>query len=181
MAAREFGTSTASRPAAELGADPFEAMAPFRRAVDAFHDAHRAADWLEGLIKAYVGDGLAADFYREVAEFVDAETRELIIEVLTTPGAEFVVDRVRKAIEADPGGRPAGAVGAGGSWARRSPRPSGWPPARRARALAGRRRRPAGLDLAAIGRMFTRLTENHPQRWLALGSRREPPREPGLS
>ena len=58
------------------GVDPEQAMAPFVEAVDGFHDLTPPNDWLEGLIKAYVGDGLAADFYREVAAFVqDAATR----------------------------------------------------------------------------------------------------------
>ena len=48
-------------------------MAPF----DAFHARTAPADWLEGLVKAYVGDGLAADFYREIAAFLDADTRTI--------------------------------------------------------------------------------------------------------
>ena len=35
-----------------------------RRAAAAFHEHTRPADWLEGLVKAYVGDGFATDFYR---------------------------------------------------------------------------------------------------------------------
>ena len=68
----------------------------------------RPSDWLEGLVKAYVGDGLAADFYREIAAFLDADTRAIIVESLADAGqSEFVVDRVRAAIAADPrlGGR----------------------------------------------------------------------------
>ncbi|NUS49517.1 MAG: hypothetical protein HOQ22_00550, partial [Nocardioidaceae bacterium] len=88
---------------AELGADPFAAMQPFVEPFDAFHVRTAPADWLEGLVKAYVGDGLAADFYREIAAFLDTETRTLIVESLSDAGqSEFVVDRVRRAIEADP-------------------------------------------------------------------------------
>src|SRR6188474_3418092 len=50
----------------ELGTDPFVAMAPFRLPIDQFHLHTAPADWLEGLIKAYVGDGLANDFFREI-------------------------------------------------------------------------------------------------------------------
>ncbi|HEY6739838.1 MAG TPA: ferritin-like fold-containing protein, partial [Actinopolymorphaceae bacterium] len=79
---------------AELG-DPVAAMEPFRQPVDAFHAHTAPSDWLEGLVKAYVGDGIATDFYREVAAYVDAETRALVFEVLEDSGyAEFVVDRV---------------------------------------------------------------------------------------
>ena len=66
------------------------------------------ADWYEGLIKAYVGDGLAADFYREIAAYLDADTRDLIIASLEDTGqADFAVERVRQAIADDPqlGGR----------------------------------------------------------------------------
>src|SRR5262245_12143238 len=103
MASVEFGhVGRLIDRLAELGADPFEAMAPFREAVDEFHRHTAPSDWLEGLVKAYVGDGLAADFYREIAAFVDTDTRDLIIASLDDAGhSEFVVDRVKRAIEAD--------------------------------------------------------------------------------
>jgi len=86
-----------------LGAVPEEAMAPFAPALDGFHAMTVPADWLEGLVKAYVGDGLAADFYREIADYVDPATRELIIEVLADTGsAAFAVREVRAAIAANP-------------------------------------------------------------------------------
>src|SRR3954471_20100886 len=85
----------------QLGADPFAAMAPFRHAIDRFHEHTAPADWFEGLIKAYVGDGLANDFYREIAAYLDADTRDLVIASLADAGhAAFVVDRVRAAIRA---------------------------------------------------------------------------------
>jgi hypothetical protein len=172
MAAREFGHFEALRDRlAALGADPFAAMQPFREPIDAFHRHTAPRDWLEGLVKAYVGDGLAADFYREVAAFVDVDTRTLIVESLEDSGqAEFVVDRVRRAIEADHrlGGRLA-------LWARRL-MGEALTQAQRVAAerdalsalLAGGVDRP-GMDLAAIGRMFTRLTEAHTARMTALG------------
>jgi hypothetical protein len=172
MAAREFGHFECLRDRiAELGSDPFEAMQPFRKPIDEFHVHTAPRDWLEGLVKAYVGDGLAADFYREVAAFVDADTRELIIDSLEDSGqAEFVVDRVRRAIVADHrvGGRLA-------LWGRRL-MGEALSQAQRVAAerdaltalLSGGVDRP-GLDLAAIGRMFTRLTENHNKRMSALG------------
>jgi hypothetical protein len=92
----------------ELGAEPDQAMAPFVTAYEAFHATTTPSNWLEGLVKAYVGDGMAADFYREVAQFVDASTRELIVEVLADTGsAQFAVREVRAAIAAAPalGGR----------------------------------------------------------------------------
>jgi hypothetical protein len=172
MAAREFSHFEALRDRiAELGSDPFEAMQPFRRPIDEFHVHTAPRDWLEGLVKAYVGDGLAADFYREVAAFVDVGTRDLIIDSLEDAGqAEFIVDRVRKAIVADHrvGGRLA-------LWGRRL-MGEALTQAQRVAAerdalaalLSGGVDRP-GLDLAAIGRMLTRLTENHNERMAALG------------
>ena len=50
----------------ELGVDADEAMAPFVPVLDAFREQTAPADWLEGLVKAYVGDGFAVDFYREI-------------------------------------------------------------------------------------------------------------------
>src|SRR4051795_9063758 len=63
----------------ELGADPFEAMAPFEAGIASFHVHPARADGYEGLIRASVGDGLAADFYREIAAYRDAGSRDLII------------------------------------------------------------------------------------------------------
>ena len=142
-------------------------MAPF----DAFHVRTAPSDWLEGLVKAYVGDGLAADFYREIAAFLDADTRTIIVESLSDAGqSRFVVDRVRAAIAADPrvGGRLA-------LWGRRL-MGEALSQAQRVAAerdaltalLAGGVDRP-GMDLAAIGRLFTRLTENHSERMETLG------------
>ena len=82
---------------------PEAAMEPFAAGVDAFHERDRPADWLEGLVKAYVGDGIAEDFYREVSAYLDAATRDLVLEVCADTGhSTFAVDRVRAAIEADP-------------------------------------------------------------------------------
>lgn len=172
MASAEFGHLTRLRARLEeIGADPFEAMAPFQAAIDGFHEHTAPADWLEGLVKAYVGDGLARDFYREIAAFVDVDTRDLIIDSLEDDvHAAFVVDRVREAIAADHrvGGRLA-------LWGRRL-MGEALSQAQRVAAdrdaltalLAGGVDRP-GMDLAALGRMFNRLTERHAQRMTELG------------
>ncbi len=155
----------------ELGGDPFAAMAPFRDALDLFHEHTAPSDWYEGLIKAYVGDGLADDFYREIAAYLDAGTRELVLSSLEEgPHAHFVVERVRAAIVRDHrlGGRLA-------LWGRRL-MGEALIQAQRVAAerealsalLAGGVDRP-GLDLAALGRMFTRLTERHTERMAELG------------
>ena len=155
----------------ELGADPFAAMEPFAAPIDSFHEHTKPADWLEGLVKAHVGDGLAADFYREVAAYVDADTRALVLETLSDTGhSAFAVDRVRRAIAEQPAvsGRLA-------LWGRRL-MGEALSQAQRVVAerealgalLAGGVDRP-GMDLAAIGHMFAQLTERHVQRMAALG------------
>ena len=154
-----------------LGADPIAAMEPFVVAFDAFHARTASSDWLEGLVTAYVGDGLAADFYTEIAAFLDADTRTVIIESLRDSGhSVFVVDRVRGAIADDH--RVAGRLAL---WGRRL-MGEALTQAQRVAAdrdaltalLTGGVDRP-GMDLAAIGRLFTRLTENHTQRMETLG------------
>src|SRR3546814_4322042 len=78
-------------------------MAPFSKALDSFHEHTAPSNWLEGLVKAYVGDGLARDFYAEIAAFIDVDTRELILDSLdNATHSPFVVDRVRSAIAEDP-------------------------------------------------------------------------------
>ncbi|MCW2832665.1 MAG: hydroxylase [Nocardioides sp.] len=172
MAATEFGhLERLLARLTELGADPYVAMQSFKEGFDNFHAHTRPADWFEGLIKAYVGDGLAADFYREIAAYLDAETRDLIVAALADTGnSTFVVGRVRAGIAQDPrlGGRLA-------LWGRRL-MGEALTQAQRVAAerdalsalLAGGVDRP-GLDLAALSRMFSRLTENHAQRMADLG------------
>ncbi len=172
MAVAEFSHLGALRArVAELGGELAAAMAPFRDPIDDFHAHTAPADWYEGLVKAYVGDGLAADFYREVAAYLDPDTRDLIVSAMADAGqSAFVVDKVRAAIRADPrlGGRLA-------LWGRRL-MGEALTQAQRVAAerdalaalLAGGLDRP-GLDLAAIGRMFSRLTERHTERMDLLG------------
>lgn len=155
----------------ELGADPEASMEPFRRAIDDFHAQTKPADWLEGLVKAYVGDGIAMDFYREIAAYVDPASRELVLDTCADLGqSAFVVDRVRDAISADP--RVAGRLAL---WGRRLVGEA-LSQAQRVAAerdalstlLVGGTDRP-GVDLAEIGRMLARLTENHSRRMQDLG------------
>ena len=154
-----------------LGQDPIAAMDPFVRPFDSFHAKTAPSDYLEGLIKAYVGEGLAADFYREIAVFLDVDTRDLIITSLHDAGhSDFVVAQVARAIGQDArvGGRLA-------LWGRRL-MGEALAQAQRVAAerdslaalLSGGVDRP-GMDLAALGRMFSRLTENHAKRMADLG------------
>ncbi len=172
MASAEFGHFTRLRERLEgLDADPFEAMEPFHAPVDAFHVHTRPNDWYESLVKAYVGDGLAADFYREIAAYLDVDTRELVVGTLSDTGhSAFVVDTIRRAIADD--ARLAGRLAL---WGRRL-MGEALSQAQRVAAerdaltalLVGGVDRP-GMDIAALGRMLARLSETHTDRMEALG------------
>ena len=168
MAAAEFHHFKVLRERLNaMNVDAYGAMAPFVGPLDAFHESTEPADWLEGLVKAYVGDGFASDFYREVAEYVDADARALILDVLADTGhAQFAVDHVRAAIKDDPA-----VAGRLALWARRLVGEA-LVQAQRvavdrdalARLLVG-----GSVDLAAVGQLLTRLTQRHTERMAALG------------
>jgi tRNA-(MS[2]IO[6]A)-hydroxylase MiaE-like protein len=155
----------------EMGCSPEDAMEPFMPALEAFHERTSPGDWLEGLVKAYVGDGIAEDFYREISAYLDDSSRELVLKVLEDTGhSTFAVERVRAAIEADP--RLAGRLAL---WGRRL---VGEALSQAQRVAAERDALSSllvggvshhGFDLAEVGRMFARLTENHTKRMAALG------------
>ncbi|MFX0575530.1 ferritin-like fold-containing protein [Nocardia nepalensis] len=84
---------------AERGVDIFDAMAPFVRALDAYHDSTDPSTWLESMVKFYVGDGIAADFYTEIAGALSPEVAAVVRDVLAeTSHSEFVVEEVRRAV-----------------------------------------------------------------------------------
>ncbi|WP_370618309.1 ferritin-like fold-containing protein [Mumia qirimensis] len=173
MAQAELGHFFGLRDRLEtLGVEPYAAMEPFEESFTRFHVQTAPSDWLEGLVKAFVGDGLAADFYREIAAYLDVDTRALVLESLDGTGnSAFVVTRVREAIAADPtiAGRLA-------LWGRRL-MGEALSQAQLVAAehdglttvLVGGADRAGGMDLAAIGRMFARMTENHAGRMAELG------------
>ncbi|MGW9553779.1 ferritin-like fold-containing protein [Nocardiopsis sp. NPDC055551] len=160
----------------ELGVDPEEAMAPFVKPLDAWHERTEPQSWLESLVKAYVGDGIAGDFYLKVAELADPATRELVEDVLAETGrAEFIAEQVRAALELDP--KLAGRLSL---WARRLVGEA----LSQAQTVAVERPDLAALvtrdvevaedgsglsDLAAVSRMFATLTEGHSKRLSAMG------------
>ena len=146
-------------------------MEPFVAPFDAFHDRTTPKTWLEGLVKAYVGDGIASDFYREISAYVDPGTRDLVVSVLDDLGhSDFVVNAVVAAIEADPtvGGRLA-------LWGRRLVGEA----LSQAQQVAAERDALTtllvgggtipGADLAELARMFARITDAHTKRMQRLG------------
>ncbi|WP_427130075.1 ferritin-like fold-containing protein [Pseudarthrobacter sp. S9] len=87
----------------EMGLDAEAAMLPFQPSVDHFHERTRPADWYESLMKAYVIDTVSADFYRAIARYVDAETRELIERIQSADEATAVLrERLKRALADDP-------------------------------------------------------------------------------
>ncbi|MCU0265632.1 MAG: ferritin-like domain-containing protein [Actinomycetia bacterium] len=160
---------------ADLGVDPEGAMRPFVASIDGFHESTAPSDWLEGLMKAYVGDGVGADFYREVARVLDPETQALVLDVMADTGhSAFVVATIRDAIAEDP--RVAGRLALWGrrlvgemlSQAQRVAAERDGLSALLVGDVAGGGALP-GFDLAEIGRMLARLTEAHTRRMQALG------------
>jgi tRNA-(MS[2]IO[6]A)-hydroxylase (MiaE)-like len=168
MAVAEFGHFQVLHERLDsLGVDPAVAMEPFVGPLDAYHDSTAPADWLEGLVKAYVGDGFAADFYRELAEFMDDSTQSLVVDVLDDTGhAEFAVAHVRSATEADPA-----VAGRLALWGRRLVGEA----LVQAQRVAVDRDYLARLivggvgDLAAVGELLARLTQRHSERMETLG------------
>jgi len=173
MAVAEFGHFELLRDRlGELGADPDAAMEPFVAAIDGFHERTAPSTWLEGLVKAYVGDGIASDFYREIGAMIDPSSRELVNRVLADTGqAEFVVTAVRSAIAKDP--KVAGRLAL---WGRRR-LGEALSQGQRVAAdrdalvalLVGRAGSAPGTDLADMARMFVRLTDSHSRRMARLG------------
>lgn len=171
----------------ELGADPSAAMAPFVAPINEFHARTVPSDWLERLVKAVVGDGIGADFYREISRFVDADTRAIINQVMSDTGhSDYAMAKVRAAVQADPA-----VAGRLALWARRllgeavtqaqhviaeresldalfMPNVTTEAAAIRAASTAPAAAA-ATLDLAEIKNVIERLTDKHYQRMFALG------------
>jgi ferritin-like protein len=99
----------------ELGADPVVVMQPFVEPINQLHENLAPRDWLEGLLKVYVGDGIVADFYRELSAQMAPDIAELIEEVLGDSGHDdFAISRIQQAIAQD--GKVAGRLAL---WGRR--------------------------------------------------------------
>ena len=159
----------------ELGADPDSAMAPFVEPLADFHAKTAPGDWYESLVKAYVGDGIGADFYLEMAQWVDPTTRAVLLEVCQDTGhADFAVATVLEGVRLDP--RLSGRLAL---WGRRlvgeamqqAQRVAADRDALTALLLGqvGPAADGAGMDLAGLGEMFGRLTDAHTVRMQNLG------------
>ena len=159
------------RHLAAMGCGAEKAMAPFVVPLEAFHAKTAPSDWAESLVKAYVGDGIAADFYREIAQLLDPQARAIVLEVLADAGhAEFAVERVRQLIEAEPA-----LAGRLALWGRRIVGEA----LAQAQAVCADRDALVTLlvggvpgttaDLGELMRTFSRITDAHMARMAALG------------
>jgi hypothetical protein len=151
----------------ELGVDPEAAMLPFTAPLQEYHEQTEPNDWLEALTKAYVGDGLADDFYGEIAKFLGSPDRELVLDVLhESRFGEFAAVEIRAAIAADP--KVANRLS---MWARRLVGEA----LSQAQRVAAERSDLAALivvglgDQAGVTSLFKRLTSHHTARMTAVG------------
>ena len=168
MAAAEFGDyARLAERLQSLDVEPAAAMEPFVAALETYHSLTSPSTWLESVVKAYVGDGMAADFYREVAEFVDADTRSLIHSVLSDGGrAEFALREVHSALTTEPSVRGRLAL-----WARRL---VGEAISQTQHVLADRDSLMQLLvggsgELASVAGLIARITVRHDERMTKLG------------
>lgn len=153
----------------DLTGAPEAAMAPYAPVFAAYHERTRPGTWLEAVVKAYVGDGIAADFSREIARFVDAESRAAIEAAMDDRERSAVLVRLAaEGMQSDPHVRGRLAL-----WARRLHGEA----VSQAQTVAAQRESLTTLltgsgpqlDLVALGELFARLARRHTERMAALG------------
>jgi 1,2-phenylacetyl-CoA epoxidase catalytic subunit len=100
MAAAEMGHFDVLRDAlARRGVDVVPAMTKYAPALENYHRLTTPSTWLEALVKTYIGDALAADFYLEIADSLPSEAGDVVRAVLSETGhSQFVVAEVRAAV-----------------------------------------------------------------------------------
>lgn len=94
------------RAAAGYGLAIQELMAPFVSVIDEFHQRTRATDWIEGTLKAYLGDGLISDLHRMLADRIqglEPAVGALIVSTLPEHHEEQVfLQALREALAVSP-------------------------------------------------------------------------------
>ena len=85
-----------------MGVAVEDAMVPVRGPAGLLPRVDAPRSWLESMVKVYLGDGLAADFYREISGWLPGATGELVQRVLADTGHSAFAEReVRAACQAD--------------------------------------------------------------------------------
>lgn len=145
---------------AERRIEAEEAMAPFIPPIDAFHSRTRSQDWLENLLAAYAGAGMAADLAAEVTTIGGTGLPDLAHD---GEFADFAAEQLRSAVSAEPA-----RAGRLALWSRRL---LGEALSQAQRVAADRIDLTAALggDLTQFGALLLRLTERHTARIAALG------------
>jgi len=102
MAAAEMNHYELLRDALEKrGVDVVPAMTKYASALENYHRLTTPSTWLEALVKTYVGDALAADFYLQIADALPDEAADVVRGVLSETGhSQFVVAEVKAAVTA---------------------------------------------------------------------------------
>jgi 1,2-phenylacetyl-CoA epoxidase catalytic subunit len=81
------------------GVDVVPAISKYASALDGYHRLTTPSTWLEALVKTYVGDALAADFYLQIADGLPPEIADVIRATMAETGhSQFVVAEVRAAV-----------------------------------------------------------------------------------
>lgn len=102
MAAAEMNHYEVLREALESrGVDVVRAMTRYASALENYHRLTTPSTWLEALVKTYIGDALAADFYLEIADALPDDAAGVVRAVLSETGhSQFVVAEVKAAVTA---------------------------------------------------------------------------------
>jgi tRNA isopentenyl-2-thiomethyl-A-37 hydroxylase MiaE len=83
------------------GVDIVPAMSGYASTLEDYHRLTTPSTWLEALVKAFVGDALAADFYLEIADAMPDRVADVVRAVLSETGhSQFVVAEVQAAVTA---------------------------------------------------------------------------------
>jgi len=148
------------------GADADAVIASHAEPLAAYFGRTRSADEFQALVKAYVGNGIAADFVREMSAVLDEDTRDFVHDVLSAPRTdEIVVPRLRAVIARDQA-----KAGPLALWGRRL---MGEALSQAQRVAADRPELVALIvgkaDLAGFQQMMARMTTSHSERMQALG------------
>ncbi|MCW2734638.1 MAG: hypothetical protein JWR13_5454 [Mycobacterium sp.] len=102
MAAAEMNHYELLREAlAKRGVDIVSAMTKYASALENYHRLTTPSTWLEALVKTYIGDALAADFYLEITDALPGDAADVVRAVLSETGhSQFVVAEVKAAVTA---------------------------------------------------------------------------------
>ena len=86
---------------AARGVDVVPAMSQYISALERYHQLTMPSTWQEALVKTYIGDALAADFYSEITGVLPDPVADVVRGVLAETGhSQFVVGEVQAAVGA---------------------------------------------------------------------------------